>query len=230
MQNLLNSTEVATVFLDHELVIKRFTNQARKVFSLIDTDIGRPISDLTGSIRYEEFEEDAREVLRTLVFSEREIQTKDGSWRLMRIMPYRTSDNQIKGLVMTFIDIDRIKRNETGSERHRVFAEEALDAIPIGVAVLDAALTILYANARFYEIFRTNRKRAEGERLLPDGVLHSPELAAELSRVIPEQRELKSFHLKRKDGSERKDIRVSARSFRASANDRELLLLTLEEL
>lgn len=78
MQNLLNSTDVATVFLDDRLAIKRFTTQARKVFSLIDTDIGRPISDLAANLRYDELVNDAREVLRSLIFQEREILTKGG--------------------------------------------------------------------------------------------------------------------------------------------------------
>ncbi|HTU62636.1 MAG TPA: PAS domain-containing protein, partial [Polyangiales bacterium] len=97
----MNSTEVATVFLDDKLHIKRFTTQAKKVFSLIDTDIGRPISDLAANLRYDGLLSEAQDVLSTLVFREREIQTKEGSWRLMRIMPYRTHENLIDGLVMT---------------------------------------------------------------------------------------------------------------------------------
>jgi two-component system CheB/CheR fusion protein len=110
MQNLLNSTDVATVFLDDKLHVKRFTTSAQKVFRLINTDIGRPISDLAANLRYDGLVEDAQEVLRTLVFREREIQTKDGEWRMMRIMPYRTHENLIDGLVITFVDIDRFRR------------------------------------------------------------------------------------------------------------------------
>jgi two-component system CheB/CheR fusion protein len=119
MQNLLNSTDIATVFLDDKLKVKRFTTSAKKVFRLIDTDIGRPIADLAANLQYDSLVEEATDVLRTLVFREREIQTKSGEWRLMRIMPYRTHENLIDGLVMTFIDIDRFRRHASDSETTR---------------------------------------------------------------------------------------------------------------
>jgi two-component system, chemotaxis family, CheB/CheR fusion protein len=142
MQNLLNSTDIATVFLDEKLSIKRFTTQATKVFNLIETDIGRPIADLVANLRDDRLLDDAAAVLRTLVFHEREIQTKEGAWRLMRIMPYRTHDNLIDGLVLTFIDIDRIKLTEQREQVARARAEAVIDAVPNPLLVLEASLHI----------------------------------------------------------------------------------------
>ena len=230
MQNLLNSTDIATVFLDSQLAIKRFTTQARRVFSLIDTDIGRPISDLTANVRYQEFVEDAREVLRSLVFKEREVQTKEGAWRLMRIMPYRTAENLIDGLVMTFIDIDRIKRNEAEADARRALLEQLLEALPNGVAVLDASLTIASANSRFYEILRTSPKRALHERLHLDGVLEAPELAAELERVLADGRELWGVKMSPLNRLKEKELRVSARRFHTQGADQPSLVLVLEDV
>jgi two-component system, chemotaxis family, CheB/CheR fusion protein len=230
MQNLLNSTDIATVFLDSNLAIKRFTTQARRVFSLIDTDIGRPISDLTANVRYQEFVEDAREVLRSLVFKEREIQTKEGAWRLMRIMPYRTAENLIDGLVMTFIDIDRIKRNEAEALARHAFLEQLLEALPNGVAVLDAALTIASANARFYEILRTSRKRALHERLHLDGVLEAPDLAVELERVLGGGHELWGVQVRPQNRLKDKELKVSARLFRAQGAEQPSVLLVVEDV
>jgi two-component system CheB/CheR fusion protein len=186
MQNLLNSTDVATVFLDDNLVIKRFTTQARKVFSLIDTDIGRPISDLSANLEYDGFVRDARDVLQSLVFQEREIRTKDGAWRLMRIMPYRTAENVIDGLVMTFIDIHRVKVKEEETESARRLAEMTVEAIPASVMVLDAEMRVVSANQAFLELFRTTLKRAVGEsvQILADGALDSPEFLTPLSEVL----------------------------------------------
>ena len=112
MQNLLNSTEVATVFLDNRLHVRRFTPLATRIIKLIAADAGRPLSDLVSDLDYPDLEEDAREVLRTLVFSEKQIATRDGRWFTVRIMPYRTTDNVIEGVVITLLDISVAKRLE----------------------------------------------------------------------------------------------------------------------
>ncbi len=107
MKNLLNSTDIATLFLDKELNIRRFTNQATKIFKLIKSDIGRPFTDQVSDLIYPELASDALEVLRTLVFIQKQIPTRDGRWFFIRIMPYRTLDDRIEGLVITFINIIR---------------------------------------------------------------------------------------------------------------------------
>lgn len=113
MQNLLNSTEIATVFLDNRLHVRSFTPLAKRVIKLIAADAGRPLSDLATDLDYPGLEDDAREVLRTLMFSEKQIATHDGRrWFSVRIMPYRTTDNVIEGVVITFIDISVAKRLE----------------------------------------------------------------------------------------------------------------------
>lgn len=109
MKNLLNSTDIATLFLDKELNIRRYTNQATKIFKLIKSDIGRPFTDQVSQLQYPGLAEDALEVLRTLIFIEKQIPTKDGRWFSIRIMPYRTLDDRIDGLVITFIDISELK-------------------------------------------------------------------------------------------------------------------------
>jgi len=110
MKNLLNSTDIATLFLDKELNIRRFTNQATKIFKLIKSDIGRPFTDQVSNLIYPELPEDALEVLRTLIFIEKQIPTKDGRWFSIRIMSYRTFDDRIDGLVITFINISGLKQ------------------------------------------------------------------------------------------------------------------------
>ena len=112
MRNLLNSTDIATLFLDKELNIRRYTNQATKIFKLINSDIGRPFTDQVSQLVYPNLPQDALEVLRTLIFIEKQIPTKDGRWFSIRIMPYRTFDDRIDGLVITFIDISELKQVE----------------------------------------------------------------------------------------------------------------------
>ncbi|MCX7149919.1 MAG: PAS domain-containing protein [Rhodocyclales bacterium] len=112
MKNLLNSTDMATVFLDNALHVRRFTTQAARIFRLIPGDVGRPLSDIVTDLHYAGLLDDAAQVLSTLAFSEREIATSDGRWFQVKIMPYRTLENVIDGVVITINDIGRAKNLE----------------------------------------------------------------------------------------------------------------------
>jgi two-component system CheB/CheR fusion protein len=112
MRNLLNSTEIVTVFLDNKLHIRRFTPGADKIFKLIQGDVGRPLSDIVSELLYPEMTEEAREVLRTLIFSEKQVPAADGRWFSVRIMPYRTMEDVIAGVVITFSNICAAKKLE----------------------------------------------------------------------------------------------------------------------
>ena len=112
MQNVLNSVDIAILFLDQNLDVRRYTDQAARVFRLRESDVGRPLSDLTTSLEYPELHDDARDTLRTLAVSEKQITTDDGRWFTVRIMPYRRVDNVIDGVVITMVDITETKRLE----------------------------------------------------------------------------------------------------------------------
>lgn len=111
-KNLLDGTDIATIFLDKELKIRRFTKQVSRVFNMIPTDVGRPIMDLGSKLDYPEFFNDAREVLDTLIYKEVEILSLSKIWYLVKIMPYRTLDDRILGLVITFTNITKTKDME----------------------------------------------------------------------------------------------------------------------
>lgn len=112
MKNLLNSTEIATLFLDKKLNIRRFTDPVTKIFKLRNSDFGRPFTDLVSNLQYPEIDENARNVIKTLIPVERAIHTNNGKWYNVRIMPYRTADDRIDGLVITFSDITIAKKLE----------------------------------------------------------------------------------------------------------------------
>ncbi len=112
MKNLLNSTDIATLFLDEKLQVRRFTTQTTGIIKLIPGDIGRPITDLVSALDYPDLAEDAREVQRSLIFHECQVPALDGRWFSVRIMPYRTQDNRIDGVVITFVDISVTKALE----------------------------------------------------------------------------------------------------------------------
>jgi len=125
MDNLLDSTDVATLFLDRDLNVRRFTPQATKIIKLIPTDAGRPITDIASNLSYPELADDARDVLRKLASMEKPIGSRDGRWFTVRIMPYRTVDDRIDGVVITFANItvaktleEQLRKKHTVLEKH----------------------------------------------------------------------------------------------------------------
>ncbi|MBA4320412.1 MAG: chemotaxis protein CheB, partial [Flavobacterium sp.] len=146
MKNLLNSTDVATLFLDKELNIRRFTDPVTNIFKVRNTDIGRPFTDLVTDLQYPEIGIDAKEVIKTLISIEKSTVTTDGRWFDIKIMPYRTLDDHIDGLVLTFNDVTKFKKMEielkeanekllkSKETRYRKLFETAKD----GILILDA--------------------------------------------------------------------------------------------
>ncbi|MEO8063768.1 MAG: chemotaxis protein CheB [Pseudomonadota bacterium] len=118
MQNLLNSTEIAILFLDKHLNVRRYTERASKIVNVRESDVGRPLSDLTTSLQYPGLHQDALETLRTMVFSEKQMPTNDDRWFSVRILPYRRLDNVIDGVVITFVDITATKKVESTLRRN----------------------------------------------------------------------------------------------------------------
>jgi two-component system CheB/CheR fusion protein len=116
MKNLLNSTDIAIVFLDASLNVRRYTTQATRLFKLIPGDVGRPLTDIVNNLLYPDagptLRDDTLEVLRSQVVSERHAVTRDGHWFKVRIMPYRTVENKNDGVVLTFTDITESKQRE----------------------------------------------------------------------------------------------------------------------
>ena len=131
INNLLASTEIGTIFLNTDLFIKRFTPAMTKIFNLIQSDIDRSIGDITSKIRIGNLKKDAKEVLETLAHKEVEVQDDDGNWYAMRISPYRTTENVIDGIVMTFVNITRIKAGASNTRRLVSVIRDSDDAITV---------------------------------------------------------------------------------------------------
>ena len=112
MKNLLDSTDIATLFLDKDLNVRRFTPQATKIIKLIPADVGRPITDIVSDLNDPTLADDVREVLRTLASMEKPVAARNGRWFTVRIMPYRTHDDRIDGVVITFANITASKTLE----------------------------------------------------------------------------------------------------------------------
>ena len=115
LKNLLNSTQIATLFLDGAMNVRRFTEQTRQLISLREVDIGRPLADLRTTLDDAKLLGDIAQVLRTLEPSDQEIQAQGGLWYSVHIMPYRTVANVVDGVVITFADITTNKLSKTRS-------------------------------------------------------------------------------------------------------------------
>jgi two-component system, chemotaxis family, CheB/CheR fusion protein len=144
--NLLESTQIATIFLDRELRVKSFTPAAKDVFHLVESDTGRPIAHVRARFKLDAVEEDAARVLRTLASIERQVESDDGQQRyVMRMLPYRTIDNVIAGVVMTFMNATEVttaeaRINKLASDLRDGVAslETLLDLVPVGIIMVES--------------------------------------------------------------------------------------------
>lgn len=127
MENLFDSTEIATLFLDRDLKVRRYTARTRTLFKLIPGDIGRPITDLVTDIDYPTFEPDLKKVLQSLVSKKLEVTAGNGRWFLVQIMPYRTYQDRVDGLVITFTNITRAKELEVSQREALSILQERLN-------------------------------------------------------------------------------------------------------
>jgi PAS domain S-box-containing protein len=147
MENLLTSSEIATIFLDQRLNLKGFTPAAAAVFNLIPSDAGRPFRHFAGRIDWPGFSSDAETVLAGQPFTEREVTTLDSErCYLKRLFPYRTPEGKIDGIVVTLIDITEKKQNELAILRAKQEWERTFDSVPDLIAVMDAQHRIIRVN------------------------------------------------------------------------------------
>jgi two-component system CheB/CheR fusion protein len=206
LRNLISSTGIATVFVDREMRIKRYTPPAVALFKLIASDIGRPLLDLTHRLDYPEMAADARAAFDTLTFTEREVRTDRGEWLLARVLPYRTADDQIDGAVITLIDITARRAAEAAArsseERLRLAAVTTND---YAIIVLDMDGLIVTWNGGAQRIFGYAESEVRGQPLdlifLPDdrearAPLRERQSATQAGRVEDER-----WHV-RADGTE----------------------------
>jgi two-component system CheB/CheR fusion protein len=162
LQNILHSSDVATLFLDSALNIRFFTPATKSVFNVIATDIGRPLSDLTPLAADSGLFADARTVLTSLMPLRQEIRAQNGTWYIRRVLPYRTHDNRIEGVVITFTDISEIKEAERKIEAARAYSDSIINTVRQPLLALDSELRIVSGNQAFYRAFALAPEAAVG--------------------------------------------------------------------
>ena len=166
MQNLINSTEIGTIFLDRSSRIKLFTPRTRDIFSLIAVDRGRQLSDMNSHLLHTDLPGDIERVLTRLERVEREVQTRDGRWHLMRLLPYRTAEDRVEGVVLTFVDITERRRAEEALRRSEERMHLVLESIPdYAIVALDSEGRIDRWNAGAAAMFGFTESDAVGASL-----------------------------------------------------------------
>lgn len=161
MANLLNSTAMAILYLDNELKLKRFTEKAKDIVAVRDSDEGRPIGELAIHLKGEELIEDALSVLSTLKGIEKEVTTKQGDWYLMKLLPYRTRENVVDGLICTFVEINEVKRSQFAESHSR----ELLSQLSHPFLLVDVDGVVVQITGAMAKALQVESQSAEGMRL-----------------------------------------------------------------
>lgn len=233
MKNLVDSTQIATIFLDNDLKIKRFTRDTTKVINLIDSDIGRPISHIASNLLNDNSVEDIKGVLRYLISVEKEVQTKDGHWYIMRILPYRTISNVIDGVVITFIGINEQKKASQAANNSRLWAESIVDTIREPLLILDSNLCVVSANRSFYNKFLVDPQDSEKKLIYEIGNRQwdIPKLRELLEKVISQNTVFNDFEVEHEfEHIGRRTMLLNGRSIEREGDSGKLILLAIEDV
>ncbi|MBI4962947.1 MAG: PAS domain-containing protein [Desulfomonile tiedjei] len=233
MANLLASTGIGTIFLDINFNIRRFTPTIKKIINLIPTDVGRPVSHIASNLNYGDLVEDAENVLNTLVPKEAQVKAKDGKWHLMRIMPYRTLDDVIDGIVVTFTDITALKEMEQAAQCGREMSEAIVNTVHEPLLVLDEDLRVISANHWFYRSFQVTAKETEGKRLydLGNRQWDIPALRDLLEKILPKKTVVEDFRVEHEFETIGKRVMlVNARCLEISPEFPQMILMALEDI
>ena len=188
LQNLIAATDIGTIFLDRQLRIQRFTPAARKIFNLQPNDLGRPLADITHRLQYGRLIADAQEVLERLTPVEQEVLERSSRHLLARIAPYRTPDDKISGVVLSFIDITALRRAEGALRASEQRLQLVLETDAVGVLFFDQSGTVLKANQGFLNLTGYTRADVE-DRLLTWQRMTPPEFYAESEHQLQKMAE-----------------------------------------
>ena len=233
MNNLLMGTEIATIFLDNGLRIKRFTPMATGIVKLIPSDIGRPLEQFATNLADENLVRDVEQVMKTLVYKEKEVQTKQGQWRLIRILPYRTVENVIDGAVITFTDITKTKQAQQSAVDARLLAEGIVDTVREPLLVLDDGLKVITANRSFYNTFKVSREETENRPIFELGgsQWNIPRLKKFLIDILPRNTAFDDFEVEHDFPVIGKKIMLlNARGIMQHGEKKQMILLAIEDV
>jgi two-component system, chemotaxis family, CheB/CheR fusion protein len=222
LDNLLSSTKVATLFLGRDMHIRWFSPGVADLFNVRSSDTGRKISDLSQKVTDQDFAADCERVLRTLTPDEKQVHGSGAHWYVRRIQPYRTRDDRIDGLVVTFFDVSAIQ-----AARH--YSESVVETVPTPLLVLNADLRVVTANPAFYGTFHVSAEETL-QRLIYDlgnGQWNIPALRDLLKGVLDRGENFSNREVEHTfDTIGKKTMRLSGRK----VDEAQLILLAIEDI
>ena len=233
LQNILNSSDMATLFLDGKLNIRFFTPLAKSFFSIIESDIGRPLSDLARLSDDGDLLADARAVLASSLPLSREIESDKRAWYMRRILPYRTQDGHVEGVVITYSDISETKAAESAIEAAREYSAGIVDTVRQPLVVLDTQLRVISASRSFYRSFSVKPEETVGRQLgaVNDRHLDVPAMHGFLDRLRAGEANIEDYEIQIDlPSTGRRSLLMSAQEIRRQPLAERQILVSLEDV
>ncbi len=197
LSNFLNSTKIPVVMLDRNLRIRRLTPSADQLVKAVSSDVGRPIADIRLNIKVPDLEEMIAKVLESLQSVERDVQDLQDRWHSLHILPYRTMDNKIDGIVLVLLDIDTMKSANERLRRSAEFLRGMIDTVREPLLVLDAELRVIAINKSFQSTFKVSPDQTVNQPLfkLGNGQWNIPQLRELLEEVLSKRQPVADFEV-----------------------------------
>ncbi len=231
--NLFRSINIPVVMLSNNLNIRRFNPAAEKTFNLIATDIGRPITDINTNFNNYDLEQAVLEVIDTLISQEQELQDRYGRWYSMQIRPYRTTENKIDGVVISYNDIDTIKKSLALAQEARDYAEAIVETVREPLLVLDAGLHIKSSNKAFYQTFMVTPEETMNKSIFELGNRQwdIPQLRVLLEDILCNNTLFENFEVAHNyPHLGYRKMLINARRIIGSDNQTKLILMAIEDV
>lgn len=231
MKNLMDSMEIATIFLNNDLKIKRYTPKAAEIIKLTPSDIGRPLSHLSSTLVYKGLEKDMKDVIIKLIPIEISLSTTNSKWYSLRITPYRTNDNFIEGIVLTFIDISKLKELENKLNDLLEYSEGIVNGLKDPLIMIDKHFRILSINQSFKKIFKLSIEQIKDFNLFKLAGWQIPELKKKLDLINKTKSEFIDLTITHKfPGVGNKSFMISGKHIPAKNKEKTMILLTIRLL
>ena len=236
LKNLLNCTEIATIFLDMNLRIRRFTPATTTIFNIIESDIGRPIHHVTSQLLYDKLNEDLNQVCDSLVPKFIEVQTRDARSYTLCIKPYRTVANVIQGLVLTMVDITEVKKaaqEVAAAKAAQEVAQSIVNTVREPLVVLDADLVVISANDVFHNMFQVTKNETDKQSFYTIGNRQwdIPKLRELLENILPENTFFNDFVVDHSfPAIGHRVLLLNARKIQVVKGQKPMILLAMEDV
>ena len=230
MKNLLDNINVGIIFLDRHLMIRSFTRDAVRVYRLVSSDVGRPLTDIRSVVPGDDLLPAAQTVLESLIPYERELHINGDTWMLARIQPYRTLDNMIDGVVLTFADITS-RINAIVTQEALTLTEDIVNTVCEPLIILDGTLKVVSASRSFYREFQVTPEETVGHEIyeLGDREWDIPDLRRLLESILPNNQSFNDYVVEHDFPviGHRKML-LNARRIIGKASGPQLILLSME--